>query len=571
MNRIVIRQHLLPSLNWLLNQVANLSYFNEIDLLTKDYSAIPSVAELLPSFVKLRDSIEECFTGNGNKDMILLDDGGELHRSALGSSVLHSAGVEQTTSGLQQNWKYPVVLVCRSAAKLYFESQIIARGIMRKLDSIALLRGKTFGVIGLGALGSAVAHSLITRGLKVVGTETRAIPEDLLEIVFSLPDLLNRSDVILGCTGVDVLAGFNFNGFSGRKIFVSCSSSNVEFRSIMRQLPPATRFNTLSGWIGQLHCTVLNGGFPINFDRVQEWELFEEIILTRRLLLEGLIQANSMIGTSPRGIMLNPAIQQQVVLEWLERVPDSHTLRIPNSLTKRFFQVHSEGEIQITEKPKYTLHNTTPAALARMRSHKEPYETDMMGLSILVLPGVWSPAYDWSSLFYVENMPDVEGLDFLEIGCGTGAISVFAGRVGAKRIVAVDINPEAVRNALLNFERFGIENGVAFLSDGFESVSEKFDVVTWNAPYHGCSPADMLERSCADEGYRDIRRFFQQVRNYLKPGGRVVFGFSESGDLPLIRSLMAENGFRIKREVSDWRNGYNCMLFELVESLIGDP
>ena len=41
-------------------------------------------------------------------------------------------------------------------------------------------------------------------------------------------------------------------------------------------------------------------------------------------------------------------------------------------------------------------------------------------LAIVVLPHVWSPAYDWSSAFYADNLPDLQNRDFLEIGCGHG-------------------------------------------------------------------------------------------------------------------------------------------------------
>jgi len=459
-----------------------------------------------------------------------------------------------------------VVLVCRSAGKLFFESQIIARGIVRKLESIKLLKNKTYGVIGLGALGSAVARYLMAKGIQTVGADICTIPEDLTDIGVSLQKLLHCSDVVLGCSGVDVFAGINLHSLTGNKIFASCSSSNIEFRTLLGYLSTSERFGTFKGVLGRANCIILNGGFPINFDRIREWELFDEIILTRQLVLEGLLQAKPLIGARPRGVMLDPASQKKIVLKWLEQVPDRNLLQIPDSLSESFFRDNSEGEIQINEKPSYTLHSTTPEALAKMRSHKAPYDTRIMGLPILVLPGVWSPAHDWSSLFHIENLPTLKGLDFLEIGCGTGVISVFAARAGAKRIVAVDVSPDAVRNTRLNFERFNVETGEVFQSDGLINVKEKFDVITWNAPYHGSRPADMLERGCADDGYRDIRIFFKQVRAYLNKGGKVVFGFSESGDLPLIESLIANNGLRIRRKLSDWRQDYNCLLFELIET-----
>ncbi len=565
MIKLIAKQHLLPSVLWLLEQAESAGKFSEIDLLCKDYSEITAVGERLPAFVGLRYKLEECLTNAFQKELVILDEGGSLHQDLPLTFADHSAGIEQTTYGLQNKWKYPVVLVCRSAAKLFFESQVIARGIVRKLESIEPLEGKTIGVIGLGALGSAVARCLMNKGIKAVGTDVRPIPDDLTDIAVVLPELLHKSDVLLGCTGIDVLEGVDLRLIGGTKIIASCSSSNVEFRALLRHLPLSNTFGSAKGVIGKMDCIILNGGFPINFDRVREWELFDEIILTRRLVLEGLLHAKALIGNKPSGIMLDPAVQRQVVLEWLERVPDRHMLRMPDALTEKFFRDNSEGEIHMNNRPKYALHITTPDALAKMRSHKEPYETVIMGLPILVLPGVWSPAYDWSSLFYIENMPDSRGLDFLEIGCGTGVISVFSARSGAKNVVAVDVNPEAVINTQLNFKRFGIENGEVFQSNVFSNVRGKFDLIAWNAPYHGSRPADMLERGCTDERYQDIRVFFQEVRTYLKPGGKIVFGCSESGDIPLIEALIADNGFRIKRKFSDWRQGYNCVLMELVE------
>jgi release factor glutamine methyltransferase len=132
--------------------------------------------------------------------------------------------------------------------------------------------------------------------------------------------------------------------------------------------------------------------------------------------------------------------------------------------------------------PPYKLHETTPAALQKMRAHKMCYEITTGNLTITVFPGVWSPAYDWSGEFMISNFPNVKDKDVLEIGCGSGLISLYAAQAGAKRVTAVDINPKAVENTLLNFKTHAIHNGIAFHSDGFREITGMFDIIIFNAP-----------------------------------------------------------------------------------------
>lgn len=556
-------QHFLNSTEWLVDELAMAFPSFDISIRGKPYSTIKTTSYCGPSRKDVSSWDHWPFFETKHESLIL-DEGGRLHDLLPEGMSANVAGLEQTSSGMRQRWRYPVVLVCRSAAKLVFESQIVARGIVRKLESLALLDGRSIGIVGLGAVGGEVARLLASRSMPLMALDRKDIAGALIPMADGIGELIGKSDLVIGCTGSDVLSGIDLSPMKGRKVFVSCSSSDIEFRSLLTHLKANGPYGTARGVVGAADCAVLNGGFPINFDREREWELFDEIILTRRLCLEGLIQSRDLLGSAPRGVMLDPATQLQLTAEWLERVPDRESLFIPPRLDEQFFRDNSEGNNQMTDKPEYTLHSTTPGAVAQMREHQVAYDTNVAGLPIIVLPGVWSPAYDWSSAFYIENFPDVTGKSFLEIGCGTGVISVFAGRRGASRVVAVDVNPDAVRNADLNFEKFRIPNAEAFLSDGFGNIRGQFDVITWNAPYHGSRPADLLERGCADEDYRDIRAFFRGVRKFLKPEGTVVFGFSESGDLPLIETLILEANFHIKRRLSDWRQDYNCILFELV-------
>jgi release factor glutamine methyltransferase len=563
---VIARQHVLPSFTWLADQVIERGLCSRVLVIGKPYSSVPTV-DLGPKVERHTfESIVSLLPAISSR-IIALDDGGQLQTLLSDAGLAdRCCGVEQTSFGVRRKWLYPTVLVCRSAAKLYFESQIIARGIYRKLESLRLLDLEPIGVLGMGALGSAIVRLLLRNGRRVFGADKGLVPVDLEPYRLRTDQLVHRCPLLLGCVGRDALAACDLSDLTGDKVWVSCSSADVEFGFLVRQFPATNAFDTVRARAGHACVSIPNGGYPINFDREHEWEHFAEIKLTRMLLLQALTQAEPLLGTRATGHMLDPDAQLRIVREWLSIVPDLDQLDVPSSLDESFFRDHSEGEYNMSEHPIYTLHHTTPNALDQMRAHNSEYEVSIAGVPIVVHPNVWSPRYDWSSLFYVENMCDVAGRSFLEIGSGTGVISVFAAKAGATRVVAVDINPDAVKNTAANFDRHDVRNGTALLSNGFDKVTGHFDVVTWNAPYHGSKPNDMLERGCADEGYRDIRAFFAKVGDYLTPGGLVVFGFSESGDLELAESLMHDHGFRITKRLSDWRDNYNCMLFELRKS-----
>jgi release factor glutamine methyltransferase len=119
---------------------------------------------------------------------------------------------------------------------------------------------------------------------------------------------------------------------------------------------------------------------------------------------------------------------------------------------------------------------------------------------------------------------------FVEIGCGTGAVSLLVGR-RAKSGIGVDINPAAVHNANLNKKRLNVKNVEFMVSDVFENVNGTFDVVICNPPYNAYEPADKVEMMFWDNKNSMKQRFFNQVRSHLKPGGYVYFGWADFEDL----------------------------------------
>jgi release factor glutamine methyltransferase len=139
------------------------------------------------------------------------------------------------------------------------------------------------------------------------------------------------------------------------------------------------------------------------------------------------------------------------------------------------------------------------------------------------------------------NMSSTE--TFLEVGCGTGVVSVSLSK-RAKSGIGVDINDLAIENSKFNAQRHNVKNVQFFKSNVFENISGKFDVIICNPPYTKHDIFDNIDRMYWDPDDEMKRKFFKDVNNYLKKNGRIYFGWANFGDidvdLPL--KLAKENG-----------------------------
>ncbi len=118
------------------------------------------------------------------------------------------------------------------------------------------------------------------------------------------------------------------------------------------------------------------------------------------------------------------------------------------------------------------------------------------------------------------------------MGTGSGIGAVFAARRGA-HVVAVDLNPEAVRCATLNAhinrlsDRIDVRQG-----DLFESVGEeRFDLILFNPPFYVGAPRDDAEMAWRSDGV--FERFLSELPTRLSPGGRALVVLSTDAQGPL--------------------------------------
>lgn len=238
--------------------------------------------------------------------VILVDDGGLLSEAwhKVGLADCDVVSVQQTASGLFGRRRpsaspYIKVDVARSAAKAYFESRIIALGVLRSAENLRLLEGaSSVGIIGLGRLGRSLCHKLLERRLEVWGYDPAPGQYGGLDIrrARGAAEVAHHADIVFGCSGRPSMSRADIGQARANLRLVSCSSRDVEFQQVLQSCRLAAEeydqpFEALRLYCSAEPCTVLNGGFPINFDRQREWETVEEISLTRALVLLGVLQA----------------------------------------------------------------------------------------------------------------------------------------------------------------------------------------------------------------------------------------------------------------------------------------
>jgi len=182
------------------------------------------------------------------------------------------------------------------------------------------------------------------------------------------------------------------------------------------------------------------------------------------------------------------------------------------------------------------------------RDHYDDYRLEHVhGMPILVTPSVFNPKLLRSGEFFASilgpELVDAQS-EVLDMGTGSGVCALFAARC-ARRVVAVDINVNAVRcariNALLNHleQRLDVR-----LGDLFAPVAhERFDLILFNPPFKRGTPHNDRERAWRSNDAAE--RFAAGLAAHLKPGGRALMLLSTFGDAPLFLAQLRQCGFEL--------------------------
>ncbi|MEJ2242379.1 MAG: METTL5 family protein [Candidatus Bathyarchaeota archaeon] len=125
---------------------------------------------------------------------------------------------------------------------------------------------------------------------------------------------------------------------------------------------------------------------------------------------------------------------------------------------------------------------------------------------------------------------DVIDKSVIDLGCGTGRISIGAALLGAKEVYGIDLDRAAVKAALRNSAKLGVRGKTNWIVGDIDAIHGRFETTLQNPPFG-------VQRRMAD------RRFISKSLDISD----VVYSFHKSGESnrKFIKRFIEEHGGKV--------------------------
>ncbi|MEO5977899.1 MAG: methyltransferase [Chryseolinea sp.] len=161
------------------------------------------------------------------------------------------------------------------------------------------------------------------------------------------------------------------------------------------------------------------------------------------------------------------------------------------------------------------------------------------GTSVTVTPGVFHPGIFYSTKFLLELLDeqDLRGKRLLELGCGSGLISIVSAKHGAN-VMATDISTAAIENTTRNAAANKVSISILH-SDLFESIPfQKFDIVVINPPYYAGDPVNDAQYAWyCGMNFEYFKKLFATITPYVHQNSLVIMVLTKGSDINTIKQI----------------------------------
>ncbi len=174
----------------------------------------------------------------------------------------------------------------------------------------------------------------------------------------------------------------------------------------------------------------------------------------------------------------------------------------------------------------------------------KPRKYSYKGVKVMVHPDVFPPHYTISTkilLDFIDSL-HIDKKSLLELGCGSGIISLYAASKGAN-VTATDINKKALEYLKKASEENKIVLTVLY-SDLFSKLDNRpFDFIIINPPYYPKNPKNQKEQAwfCGND-FEYFKKLFSQLSKRIKTETTYMI-LSEDCELETIKDIATSFGY----------------------------
>jgi len=140
----------------------------------------------------------------------------------------------------------------------------------------------------------------------------------------------------------------------------------------------------------------------------------------------------------------------------------------------------------------------------------------------------------------MESFEAEEKQTLLDVGTGSGILAIYGAKLGFGNIVAIDVDPEAVRWAERNIGLNGVAKGISLSGTAVEAIMNRFSLV------------------CANLMLGELLRLMPDFSRLLETNGHLVISGILRDQVERIEEALPSTGFTISRML--YEDEWACMV-----------